>query len=142
MKHKTMNSNYNYTVPNQKVISISGKAPCDTNNLYAKINKEAMFAAIQNLTPSNFEVWLYLASQQNNYTFAFSPSAVSDETGIKKSTLQEGIRVLIRERYLIPRGEKSNVYDFYELPKEDVEEVIEICVNKSERESNTESFNF
>ena len=103
-------------------------------NKYLKQQKEAMFAAMKNLTPTNFEVWLYLASQKKDYTFAFSPAAVTKETGIKKSSLQEGIRVLIKERYLIPRTEGSNVFEFYELPREEEEEQIEIHTNSGSQE--------
>lgn len=107
------------TNPNQKIISVlkDGKAVCDAQHIYLKAQKEAMFAAMKNLTPTNFEVWLYLASQSDNYTFAFSPAAITNETGIKKSSLQEGIRVLIREHYLIQRNDGSNIYDFYEVPR-------------------------
>lgn len=121
------------TNPNQKIISISGKAACDKQNLYARINKEALLTAMQKLTPTNFEVWLYLASQQNNYTFAFSPAAIQKETGLKKSALQEGIRVLTSEKYLVQRNDNSNIYDFYEIPREEKEEVINIHINKEER---------
>ena len=119
------------TVQNQRIISISGKEACDKDHLYARVNKAALIKAMQELTPTNFEVWLYLASQKNNYTFAFSPAAVTEETGIKKSSLQEGIRVLIKEKYLIPRADNSNIYDFYELPREEVEE-INIQIHKEE----------
>ena len=110
--------------PNQRFINTlaAGHEICDTEHLYLKQQKEAMFKAMKNLTPTNFEVWLYIASQKKDYTFAFSPAAITKETGIKKSSLQEGIRVLIKEKYLIPRSEESNIYEFYEVPKEEVEE--------------------
>lgn len=120
------------TNPNQKIISISGKAACDKENIYAKINKKALIEAMKNLTPTNFEVWLYLASQQSDYTFAFSPAAVQSETGLKKSSLQEGIRVLIKEKYLIKRDDNSNIYDFYEIPREEQEQIINIHINKND----------
>ena len=50
------------------------------------------------------------------------------ETGIKKSSLQEGIRVLIKERYLIQRP-GTNIYDFYEIPQEEKQEDITIHIN-------------
>ena len=113
--------------PNQRFINTlaAGHEICDTEHLYLKQQKEAMFKAMKNLTPTNFEVWLYIASQKKDYTFAFSPAAITKETGIKKSSLQEGIRVLIKEKYLIPRSEGSNIYEFYEVPKEEVEEELE-----------------
>ena len=122
------------TTANQKIISITGKEKCDSNNTYAKINKAAMLEAMQQLTPTNFQVWLYLASQQNNYTFAFSPAAITAETNIKKSSLQEGIRVLIKEKYLIKRNDNSNIYDFYELPQAE-EDIINIQIHKEQQEN-------
>jgi hypothetical protein len=37
------------------------KEVCDENNLYAKINLEAMKLAMKDLTPAQFEVWMYFA---------------------------------------------------------------------------------
>lgn len=122
-----------YSNPNQRKISIpkEGAAVCDEEHVYLKAQKAAMFEAMKNLTPVNFQVWLYLASQKKDYTFFFSPAAITKETGIKKSSLQEGIRVLIKEKYLIPREGTSNTYDFYEIPREEeqAEEPIEIHTN-------------
>lgn len=117
---------------NQKKINIpkAGQAICDTEHLYLKAQKEAMFAAMKNLTPVNFQVWLYLASQKKDCDFWFSPAAITKETGIKKSSLQEGIRILIKEKYLIQRKDGSNIYDFYEIPREEEqEEKIKIHTN-------------
>lgn len=138
------------TVANQRVISIGSmkdnrKALCDTDNIYAKINKEALFNVMKDLSPVNFQVWLYLASQRENYTFPFYPSYVELETGIKKSSLQEGIRVLIDKGYLIQR-ENSNIFDFYEVKrvKEEAEECMLINVHKDNdnQESKKEGFIF
>ena len=117
--------------PNQKKINIpkAGQAICDEKHIYLKAQKEAMFAAMKKLTPVNFQVWLYLASQKKDTDFFFSPAAITKETGIKKSSLQEGIRVLIKEKYLIQRKDGSNIYDFYEIPKEEKEEQIQIYIN-------------
>ena len=107
--------------PNQKKINIpkAGQALCDDTHYYLKAQKEAMFNAMKALTPVNFQVWLYLASQKKDDDFWFSPAAITNETGIKKSSLQEGIRVLIKEKYLIQRNDGSNIYDFYEIPREE-----------------------
>ena len=105
--------------PNQRKINIpkEGQALCDENHYYLKAQKKAMFDAMKALTPTNFQVWLYLASQKKDQDFWFTPAAVTLETGIKKSSLQEGIRVLIREKYLIPRADGSNIFDFFEVPR-------------------------
>lgn len=118
--------------PNQRYINIleKGHEICDTEHFYLKQQKAAMFEAMKALTPTTFEVWLYLASQKKDYCFALSPAVVTKETGIKKSSIQEGIRVLIREKYLIPKHDGSNVYEFYELPRiEEEEDIIEIHTN-------------
>lgn len=129
------------TNPNQKIISVlkDGKAQCDTSHIYMKAQKESMFNAMKDLTPTNFLVWLYLASQADNYTFGFSPAAISQETSLKKSALQEGIRVLIEHNYLIQR-ENSNIYDFYEIPKtkEEIEE-MKICTHTDNKQSDDNS---
>lgn len=125
------------TNPNQRLINIGTiengrKEPCNISNIYARVNKEAMFCAMKELTPTNFLVWLYLASQKEGVTLAFSPSFVAEETGIKKSSIQEGIRVLIKNKYLVQRNEHSNIYDFYEKPKEETieENEVEIVIHK------------
>lgn len=124
-----MPSNY-ITNPNQRLINIpqEGQAVCDTEHLYLKVQKQAMFDAMQKLTPTNFLVWIYLASQKKNYMLAFSPAAIAAETGLKKSSLQEGIRVLIENRYLVKRADNSNIYDFYEQPREEAAEEINIFI--------------
>ena len=124
------------TNPNQRLINIGTiengrKEPCNISNIYARVNKEAMFNAMKELTPTNFLVWLYLASQKEGVTLAFSPTYVSEETGIKKASIQEGIRVLIRNNYLVQRGEHSNIYDFYEKPRDNTKESeVEIYIHK------------
>ena len=123
------------TNPNQKIINIlkDGKAKCDTDHIYLKVQKQAMFNAMNDLTPTNFLVWLYLASQADNYMFAFSPVAIAAETGLKKTSLQAGIRTLIDGKYLIQR-ENSNIFDFYEEPYDpEAKEDIQICTHTSNK---------
>lgn len=118
------------TVQNQRIIAITHKEPCDQHNIYARINKKSMIEAINNLHCTPFSIWIYLASQANNYKFVFSSYAVSKELGIKKSTIQNAIRELINKNYLVQRDFNSNIYDFYELPKEK-EENLEIKIHNS-----------
>lgn len=120
-----------YTFPNQRIIAITGKEPCDRTNIYAKININAMKEAINNLhSTTAYSLWTYLSSMQNDYKFAFSSYAVSKELGIKKSTIQNAIRELINKNYLVQRDFNSNIYDFYELPREK-EENIKIKIHNS-----------
>lgn len=91
---------------------------------FMMVQKKAMFQAMTKLKPSAFNMWLYLASQKPDYIFigGFSPAAISKETGLKKSSIQEGIRVLQKENYLIPKRKGSNIFYFYQIPKEPIQE--------------------
>lgn len=104
------------TVPNQKTITIK-KAPCDLRNLYAKINLEAMKRAMNELENAEFEIWIYFAKNQQDFTFALSPQAAS-EWGIARTTFNRTIRKFIENGYLIADKYGSNHYIFYEIPKE------------------------
>lgn len=111
------------TVANQDLAEIH-KEPCDKNNIYAMINIEAMQMAMKDLTPVQFQVWLYFAKNQAGYVFAVSPAAALNEFGIKKQSFQDAKRVLKDKGYLVPNPTKGkNYFIFYEKP---VEEVIYI----------------
>lgn len=108
------------TVANQEVVSIQ-KEKCDADNIYAKINIEAMTLAMKDLTPAQFEVWLYFAKNQAGYTFAVSPAAALNEFGIKKDTFQKAKQVLKEKGYLVNDTTKGkNYYIFYEKPEEEI----------------------
>ena len=108
------------TVANQDVVEIQKEA-CDKNNLYAAINLNAMRLAMKDLTPAQFEVWLYFAKNQAGYTFAVSPAAALDEFGIKKDTFQKAKAVLKEKGYLIENLAKGkNHWIFREIPIEDM----------------------
>jgi hypothetical protein len=48
------------------------------------INLNALECAAINLKSGAFKLWVYLAQNQNNYTFALSNKAVAECFGIKK----------------------------------------------------------
>lgn len=104
------------SVPNQKVIAVN-KQPCDEINIYVKMNVEAIDLALQNLKQGSvLKVWMYFAKNQNGYKFELSSKHVMAYCNITEKTYREAIKTLIEKRYLIPRGEGSNHYDFYEIP--------------------------
>lgn len=108
------------TVANQDIVEVQ-KEICDKNNLYATINLNAMRLAMKDLTPAQFEVWLYFAKNQAGYTFAVSPAAALDEFGIKKDTFQTAKRVLKEKGYLVEDLTKGkNHWIFREIPVEDI----------------------
>lgn len=108
------------TVPNQDIIEIQ-KEKCDEDNIYAKININAIQLAMKDLTPAQFQVWLYFAKNQAGYTFAASPAAALNEFGIKKDTFQKAKAILKEKGYLIENLSKGkNHWIFREVPVEDV----------------------
>jgi len=117
------------TVPNQKVVEIGPKFTCDKDNIYCRINKDIMFAAMRDLKEpivvngrnvvarEAFTLFMYLASNANGYRFALSPTAVENETGIKKDAYLSAVNVLIAKGYLVSKCEGSNCFIFYEEPQ-------------------------
>lgn len=113
------------TVANQNVVEVK-KEPCDKNNIYATINIEAMKLAMKDLTPVQFEVWMYFAKNQAGYVFAVSPAAALAEFGIKKDSFQKAVVVLKDKGYLVPNPAKgSNYFIFHEKPEEEVVMFVE-----------------
>ena len=106
------------SLPNQKVVQIN-KAPCDEMNVYAKMNVEAIDKAAKDLSKgSAFKLWVYFAKNTNGFEFELSAVAVQTFCGVTEKTYREAVKELVAKRYLVPRGEKSNHFDFYEIPQE------------------------
>lgn len=72
--------------------------------------------ANKTLTPYGLQLYLYLASNNNEYQFALSPAAAEEYAGIKSTTFHKYLRLLEIEGYLVWR--KGNLYDFYTSPRE------------------------
>lgn len=110
-----------YTVPNQKVVEVQ-KEPTDKENTYAAINIEAMKLAMKDLTPAQFQVWLYFAKNQQGHVFAASPAAALNEFGISKDTFQRTVRdVFEKKGYLVNNPAKgANYFVFHEIPEDDI----------------------
>lgn len=108
------------TVANQDVVEVQ-KEKCDKDNIYAVININAMQLAMKDLTPAQFQVWLYFAKNQAGYTFAVSPAAALNEFGIKKDTFQKAKQALKEKGYLVENLAKGkNHWIFREVPEEEI----------------------
>ena len=117
------------TVPNQKVVEIGPKVACDKDNIYCRINKDTMLAAMRDLKEPTivtgkktvakeaFMLYMFFASNVSGYTFALSQTAILEETGIKKDAYQSAVNFLIAKGYLIPKRDGSNCFTFYEKPQ-------------------------
>lgn len=104
------------TVENQKTIKIQ-KEVCDENHLYAKINLEALQAAMIDLKGESFKLWIYMSKNQSGYTFALSKvDAIKWGVG-SKSSYDRAVKELIEKGYLVETS--KNHFNFYEIPKDE-----------------------
>lgn len=102
------------TVPNQRKIIIH-REKCERD--FLQIKKENWYSANKILSPYGLQLYLYLAGNKDGFTLELSQEAAERDAGIKKTTFHTYIHTLINKGYLVPRGENSNIYDFYEIPK-------------------------
>lgn len=118
-------------VENQKVIVVC-KENADKDHPYSIINLSALDKALGTLKNSEFKLWIYIAKNQNNYTFALSCADFCRTTGVSNKTYHSAVKSLIEKGYLVKKNidnDKDNTYTFHEagfnVPmKEDI--VIEI----------------
>lgn len=121
--------------PNQKIAKIH-KAPTDSKHIYGVLNKEAAFAALQNLTHNETRAFMYLSLNQPNYTMALSTSDMARKVGSTEDGMRKAIQGLIQKGYLVQDQGRS--YDFYddpydvasERPKSDHDESSAILLEK------------
>lgn len=60
-------------------------------------------------------LYMYLASNANNYNLALSPAAIQQATGMPRSTYRDQFCKLVSKGYLIQTG--GNTFSFYEVPQ-------------------------
>lgn len=101
------------TVPNQRTIKIHREHP--TSN-FLGIKNENWMNASRLLGAHALRLYLYLASNANNFDLALSPSAIERDLGMSRSTYHDQFRKLVNSGFLVPSANGSR-YDFYELPQ-------------------------
>lgn len=122
---------YIKTVPNQRIIKVN-KAPTNRENLYTTNNLSAIDEAARRLgSYGGFKLYIYLAKNQNNYTFALSSKDFMEWSGMGKQAYTTAFDELVNQGYLIRSEEQKNLYSFYdksqkEEPQErkDIDNVI------------------
>ena len=102
----------NVTYPNQRSICVH-REPIKSD--FLGILNDNWKAAARDLSAHAFKLYLYLASNANNYTLALSPAAVRQEIGMARSTYHDQFHVLLDKGYLVPSH--GNTFDFYEVPR-------------------------
>lgn len=104
----------NTTYPNQRMVRVH-REPCKQD--FLGIKNENWQAASRDLGAHALQLYLYLASNANNYTLALSPAAVLQAIGMARSTYHDQFNKLIAKGYL--RHSHGNTYEFYEVPMSD-----------------------
>ena len=102
----------NVTFPNQRMIRIH-REPVKID--FLGIKNENWQAASRDLGAHALQLYLYLASNANNYTTALSPVAVRQAIGMARSTYHDQFHKLVDKGYLVPGT--GNSFDFYEVPQ-------------------------
>ena len=97
------------TVPNQRVIRVHRER---ASSDFLGIKNERWMAASRILGATALRLYLYLASNADNYLLALSPLALERDVGMPRSTFYDQFRKLVNCGYLVQTG--GNQYDFYE----------------------------
>ena len=100
------------TYPNQRLVKIHRES---AKTDFLGIKNENWQAASRDLGAHALQLYLYLASNANNYTSALSPVAVRQAIGMARSTYHDQFHKLVDKGYLVPGT--GNTYDFYEVPQ-------------------------
>ena len=100
------------TFPNQRTVRVHReRAESD----FLGIKNENWKAAARDLSAHAFKLYIYLASNKDNYKLALSPAAVLEAVGMPRSTYHDQFHVLESKGYLVPKH--GNTYEFYEVPR-------------------------
>ena len=100
------------TYPNQRLVRIHRERAASD---FLGIKNENWMAASRDLGAHALQLYLYLASNADNYLEALSPVAVRQAIGMARSTFHDQFHRLEDKGYLV--HSHGNTYDFYEVPK-------------------------
>ena len=100
------------TFPNQRMIKVHRE---EVKTDFLGIKNENWQAASRDLGAHALRLYLYLAANANNYSFALSPADIRQRIGMPNSTYRDQFLILVDKGYLVQSG--SNRYDFYEVPQ-------------------------
>ena len=104
-----------YTFPNQRVVVVH-RDEAKVN--FLGILNENWQAAARDLGAQALMLYLYIASNANNFKLALSPAAIRKAIGMPASTYRDQFLTLLDKGYLVQQG-SGNYYNFYEVPKRD-----------------------
>ena len=100
------------TFPNQRMVRVHRERATSD---FLGIKNDNWQAASRDLGAHALQLYLYLASNANNYTVALSPVAVRQAIGMARSTYHDQFHKLVDRGYLVPSN--GNTFEFYEVPQ-------------------------
>lgn len=100
------------TYPNQRVIKIHREK---VERDFLGIKNSTWQTAARDLGAHALMLYLYLASNADNFELAFSPADVSEAIGMPRSTCSDQFKKLIAKGYLVPTA--GNRFEFFETPQ-------------------------
>lgn len=89
--------------PNQNTFLINKedvKRESGKSRPYLTAYIDTIQTAAQKLTGNSFKLYIYLLSNTNNYTSAFSPQDVANKYGCSVDSIREAFKTLIKKGYL------------------------------------------
>ena len=120
------------TVPNQRIIEVN-KEPADKQHLYTANNLSAIDEASFNLQSiGGYKLYIYLAKNQNKYTFALSRRAFMEWSGLKDKAYKTGFNELVDKGYLIQDNKQKNKYKFYDKSQKEEQQIDDIIIEYAE----------
>lgn len=100
-----------YTVPNQRIVLVHRE---HASSDFLGIKNENWKAAARDLGAHALLLYLYFASNKDNFKLALSPAAIRQSIGMPAQTYRDQFLKLVDKGYLVQTG--GNVYEFYEVP--------------------------
>ena len=100
-----------YTNPNQNTIVIHREMPKSDFLQIKNENWQTMIKETQDYYA--FVLYLYFAANANGYTFALSPAAITEATGLPRSTYYKKLEFLKEKGYIVEG--KGKTLHFYEV---------------------------
>lgn len=100
-----------------RTIYIHRDMPKENESNFLLIKKANLFDAYRKVGHTAMMLYLYLAGNADGFNLALSPTAIRKEMGYPESTCRKQTHTLIDKKYIVPKKEGSNIYDFFERAK-------------------------
>lgn len=117
--------------PNQRLVRVHRER---ASSDFLGIKNANWQAASRDLGAHALQLYLYLASNADNYTLALSPAAVRQSIGMARSTYHDQFHKLVDRGYLVPST--GNTFEFYEVPQAATQTRKEVSANGLDFEEN------